>query len=73
MLFIAWIKKLLGIRSPSGIARGFEYEYDLMLAECKDNRERFNGECPYNGKPCKSFKCYKCGAERRERKWLKKL
>ena len=33
-LFLAWIKKyILGVKSPSGIPNGFEYEYDMIKAE----------------------------------------
>lgn len=31
----ARIKKILGIRSPSALARGFDYEYDYIKAEQK--------------------------------------
>ena len=29
-LFLAYIKKLLGIKSPSAMIIGYEYEYDLI-------------------------------------------
>lgn len=32
-LFIAWIKKHLGIKSPSTVILGYEYEYDYLRAE----------------------------------------
>lgn len=35
-LFIAWIKKHLGIKSPSAVILGYEYEYDYLKAEGSD-------------------------------------
>lgn len=35
-LFIAWIKKHLGIKSPSAMILGYEYEYDYLKAEGSD-------------------------------------
>ena len=32
-LFNAWIKKHLGIKSPSAMILGYEYEYDYLKAE----------------------------------------
>lgn len=37
-LFLAWIKKILGIQSPSGLIRGYKYEYDML----KDKRRSSN-------------------------------
>ena len=34
-LFIAWIKKRLGIKSPSTVILGYEYEYDYLKIERK--------------------------------------
>ena len=39
-LFIAWIKKKLGVQSPSIF--GYEYEYDYLKA--KNKRRRINDE-----------------------------
>ena len=36
-LFLAYIKKILGIRSPSGILNGYKYEYDMLKAERRKN------------------------------------
>lgn len=36
-LFIAWIKKMLGIHSPSMSLIGYEYEYDYLKKKLKKN------------------------------------
>ena len=36
-LFLAYIKKLLGIQSPGGILKGYRYEYDMLKAERRKN------------------------------------
>lgn len=36
-LFLAYIKKLLGIQSPSGILIGYKYEYDMLKAKRRKN------------------------------------
>ena len=38
MIMLAYVKKLLGIRSPSALWHGYEFEYDWLKArrnECK--------------------------------------
>ena len=37
-LFLAFIKKLLKIQSPSGLTRGYKYEYDLLKAMSKEGK-----------------------------------
>ena len=39
-LFIAWVKKKLGIQSPSLRLLGYEYEYDYRRAKIKRITER---------------------------------
>lgn len=34
-LFIAWIKKKLGIQSPSTLIFGYQYEYDYLKAKAE--------------------------------------
>ena len=37
-MILAWIKKyILGVRSPSGMSRGFDFEYDMLKAKKEDN------------------------------------
>ena len=38
-LLLALLKKWLGVRSPSKINRGFEFEYDFIKAEKRANRK----------------------------------
>lgn len=38
-LFNAWIKKRFGIKSPSAMMNGYEYEYDYLLSEKDDNKK----------------------------------
>jgi len=35
-LFIAWLKKIMGIQSPSACVTGYQYEYDYL----KNNKNR---------------------------------
>jgi hypothetical protein len=37
-IFIAFVKKLLGIQSPSGLIEGYKYEYDMLRASRKKRR-----------------------------------
>ena len=39
-LIIAWIKKLLGIHSPSGALLGYDYEFDYLKAKKMQARSR---------------------------------
>lgn len=38
-LFNAWIKKRFGIKSPSAMILGYEYEYDYLLSQKDDNKK----------------------------------
>lgn len=35
-----------------------------------NDREYFNGICPYTGKPCDDWNCSECEVEQREREWM---
>ena len=59
-LFLAWIKKILDIQSPSGLPRGYKYEYDML----KDKRRR-----PMNNKEI--FERLKAAADTEVEQWNK--
>lgn len=35
-----------------------------------NDREYFNGRCPYTDKPCEDWNCLSCKVENQEREWL---
>lgn len=35
------------------------------------DKEHFNGICPYTNKPCDDWYCLECEVEHKEREWLK--
>lgn len=53
-LFIAWIKKMLGIHSPSLMPIGYKYEYDYLKSRKNNSDETKREMC---GKALKSHVC----------------
>ena len=39
-LFKAWIKKLLGVRSPSLHLMGYDYEFDYLMDKRKKRKKK---------------------------------
>lgn len=63
-LFIAWIKKKLGIQSPSAYINGYRYEYDYLKSQYRV-KVITRGRCMLCGKELTEglFFCKECEAK----------